>query len=38
MPSPDTYGWDTVFAISIARVNPTLATIPESSPYSMTSP
>ena len=38
MPSPDTYGWDTVFAISIDRVNPALATIAESSSYSMTQP
>ncbi len=32
--NPDTYGWDTVFAISTDRVNLALAKLPSSSPYS----
>lgn len=38
MTIPDTYGWDTVFAIDIDEVNRALATLPASRTYSVTLP
>ncbi|MGH6911954.1 MAG: hypothetical protein ACREEG_17345, partial [Phenylobacterium sp.] len=35
---PDTYGWDTVFAISIDKVNLALAQKPPSATFSATAP
>jgi Clostridium P-47 protein len=32
---PDTFGWDTVFAISIDKVNDYLASVPASAPFSV---
>lgn len=38
MTYPDTFGWDTVFAISIDRVNVALGFVPDSPQYSTTTP
>ena len=38
MTYPDTFGWDTVFAISIDRVNVALSHVPESAQYSKMTP
>lgn len=37
-PIPETYGWDTVFAIDIREVNRALAGVPESPTFTATSP
>lgn len=37
-PIPETYGWDTVFAIDINEVNRALAALPASATYTATSP